>query len=336
MKTQIIIFEEISDELKNIWLEFEKKSNSHCFQSFFWVNHVINLFKKKNSFFLLQIILVKKNDELVSIFPLYIKKKFGLHILCWIGDSFSDYNTPLISNTFDYKKDDFLHDFSIIKKKIKKIDIIYFERQSSFILNQKNPFFFFLKNFNISKNYRINIATFNNLKEKNINEFLFLHFDHHDNFKEYLKKIINLKIFQLNKKYFIKKNYTNLKFFYDRIDEVKSQFLKIYVSVLKYQEQELSCNIGILYKKCFYYLVPTYNSNFKKFSPGKLLIKKILEWCIQNRISFFDFGQGDEKYKKNLANENNFIGHYYYINSLRGSLFYFFLILKKVNSLLRS
>ena len=48
MNTEIKNYKDIDSELKIIWLDFEKVSCNHCFQSFSWLNYLINFFKKRN------------------------------------------------------------------------------------------------------------------------------------------------------------------------------------------------------------------------------------------------------------------------------------------------
>ena len=43
MNTEIKIYKDINLELKNIWLDFEKKSCNHCFQSFSWIVYLQSL-----------------------------------------------------------------------------------------------------------------------------------------------------------------------------------------------------------------------------------------------------------------------------------------------------
>ena len=49
MNTEIKIYKDIDSELKNIWLDFEKRSYNHCFQSFSWLSYLISFFKKKKN-----------------------------------------------------------------------------------------------------------------------------------------------------------------------------------------------------------------------------------------------------------------------------------------------
>ena len=42
----------------------------------------------------------------------------------------------------------------------------------------------------------------------------------------------------------------------------------------------------------------TFSNKFNKFSPGKVLISYLIELSVNNRLAVFDFGLGDENYKK--------------------------------------
>jgi CelD/BcsL family acetyltransferase involved in cellulose biosynthesis len=330
MNTKIEIYKDIGSELKSLWLDLEKKSYNHCFQSFTWIIYLTNFYKKNNIFFLLQIILIRKDNKVVAILPFWIINQFGLKVLKWIGNNFSDYNGPIISQDYNYKKYEFLNDFNLIKKKLEKFDVIYFERQPSSILQLENPFFFYLKNSNVFKTYFIITSNkFHNERfiKKN---FLFFHSDNILDYKKYIQIILDLKILQFSKNFFLKKNNDYRRSFYDKLVNIESDNLKIYTSVLKFEDQELSYNFGILYKNYFYYLVPAYRDSLKKLSPGKLLLYKILDWCFENSIYALDFGQGEEEYKKKITDKYNYIGYYNYINSYKGYLFFIIINLKKI------
>ena len=43
MNTEIKIYKDIDSELRNIWLDFEKESCNHCFQSFSWLIYLIKV-----------------------------------------------------------------------------------------------------------------------------------------------------------------------------------------------------------------------------------------------------------------------------------------------------
>ena len=51
---------------------------------------------------------------------------------------------------------------------------------------------------------------------------------------------------------------------------------------------------------CFYYLI-TSDYEFLKYSPGRILLKKQINWCIKNDIKKIDLGPGEFEYKKQLS-----------------------------------
>ena len=76
---------------------------------------------------------------------------------------------------------------------------------------------------------------------------------------------------------------------------------------LKINDKVVSRCFGIIFKEVFYYHIPTiYLSEFDRFKPGKILIIEIIKWCINNNIKRFDFGLGNEKYKKYFSNKEIF------------------------------
>lgn len=59
---------------------------------------------------------------------------------------------------------------------------------------------------------------------------------------------------------------------------------------------------GIVAADRFYYLMPSFEAgDWLKFSPGRLIVEDLLEWCAGQHIGKFDFGVGDEPYKVEFA-----------------------------------
>ena len=51
-----------------------------------------------------------------------------------------------------------------------------------------------------------------------------------------------------------------------------------------------------------YYLFPTYDANYKQFSPGKILLNELVNDCKNNNLKYFDLTIGSEDYKKKWSN----------------------------------
>ena len=90
---KIKIFYKLSEELKDKWHNFEKKSNFHFFQKYDFVEDFLPVRGRYCIF----IILTFKGRTL-AILPFEIKETFGLKVLQWLGTKEFDYCGPLISN----------------------------------------------------------------------------------------------------------------------------------------------------------------------------------------------------------------------------------------------
>ena len=77
------------------WKTFERNSNFTFFQSFNYIKNLTNIENNQ-----LRVIFVYFNQELIAIYPLEIRKFFGIKILQWIGSNKSDYCNPIVSNKF--------------------------------------------------------------------------------------------------------------------------------------------------------------------------------------------------------------------------------------------
>ena len=74
-------------------------------------------------------------------------------------------------------------------------------------------------------------------------------------------------------------------------------------------------------------------TEYLKYSPGRLLLYKLVEWSYQKNIKKFDQSLGEESYKKNWSNLKNGLYDLYETNSLKSyPLFY----LLKIRSYLKS
>jgi CelD/BcsL family acetyltransferase involved in cellulose biosynthesis len=348
MFTEIEIYEELNSNLRNIWIELEKESFNHCFQSYSWFSYWLDFYKRNKKNFLLQVVVLKKDKKVFAIYPFIIINSFGFKILQWAGGSYADYKSPIYSKEINYfdNKENFIHDLKIILKKIAKHDIVIFERQPTDILGLKNPFYYFLPNIQTFNTYSVKIKNDffnyeNSLNKKFISDsnrrfnlskkqFLidFVHSSSEIIYKENINDLIILKYQRLkNKKIFIEKKND----FYKKLYCLNSASIQVYLSFIKFNQEKVSYNLGVKYKECFYHLFPTFKQEvYKKFAPGRLLTLKLIDWCHMNNLFLFDFTIGEESYKKDFSNQVNKISFSMpYKNNFKGLIYYYLVYLKK-------
>ena len=90
-------------------------------------------------------VLILRDNKIIMLLPLNIRKKYGIKILSWSGFPFSDYNAPLVKNDENINQEDFLFIWNKLIND-KDFDCIILDNQPEKIANLENPFFKFLKN----------------------------------------------------------------------------------------------------------------------------------------------------------------------------------------------
>ena len=140
---KIEIFETFSEQLKKHWLEFEKKSDHHFFQTLKWQKLWFEHQKLKNKSITNYSIIVTELDEIIMIAPFNIDYSGGIKKLKWSGFPFSDYNCPLLRTGKKISREQFKNIWKLILNNSNKdFDCVILKNQPENILNNKNPFFY--------------------------------------------------------------------------------------------------------------------------------------------------------------------------------------------------
>ncbi|MBU5615235.1 GNAT family N-acetyltransferase [Geomonas azotofigens] len=59
----------------------------------------------------------------------------------------------------------------------------------------------------------------------------------------------------------------------------------------------IATHLGYLYKNRLYFVMPTYDHRYGKFSPGRVLTYYLVRHCFEQEVELFDFCIGPEEYK---------------------------------------
>lgn len=308
-------------EIEIFWEKQEKLQNFKLFQSYIWNSKVLNYFyhNQKNKIF---IFIIREEKKIVAILPFIKRTQFSLKILSLIGEDFTDYNSIIVEKELLDNKEKIDQILNILKINQKKIDLLYLKNQfNNNNLYALNPLFRFLNFKKKKNNYGIKIfGTWDDYIKKN----------NLDNIKKkinYGVRKLNLdpnntfQIFENNfeKKEIIKKTLENKTKFSSNYQKNKLQefFLdnqildKLHCSgIFDKNKKLLASNIGILEQGKFIYYYPSYkiSKDINKYSPGSILLYFLIKYFFDKKINFFDFGTGDEIYKKKWSNSvyNNY------------------------------
>lgn len=312
------IFSDINDELENIWLDVENanKTKVTIFQTFNWQKNWINHIGKKLG--RISIILIeKKSNKSKLLIPMIIKTNKIFNVLEFTGYPFADFNIPIGDLNLTQEELQKIFKF-LIKSKIfkKRIDLIKLINQPENLFGFKNQFFYLnwhkIKS-NISYKINTNLILEKDILLKSENKFV------RQDIKRIEKKLNNLE-------FKICENQTDKDKVINFISEKKSEqyrrsntwdlfsnkyynaFFKSFInnkylnlSYIAIGGKIIAAHYGFIYKKTFYYVFPVYDFDKKNLSPGNLLLYRLINFYI-NKINWFDFTVGDEKYKKKWSN----------------------------------
>lgn len=337
-KFDVQIHKDFDDLLKNKWENFETKSSFYFFQKYSWQKLWFNLQKKYKTNIKCSIVLVYENDDLILIFPFCIFKKFKLRVLNFSGFPFSDYNSPLIKKNLKISNENFNEIWNKIIFKLKgEIDCTVLSNQPLKIGDNLNPIKKFLnlreenyyygidlkKDFELKKNELKNI----NYQMKKLEKIGKLDYCVANNIQDQ-KKILKFIIKNKSDQYDETGAWNVFKVsLYKRFFLLSNLYLNDYASIsfISLNNQILSAHSGFIFNKRFYYLFPIYDQKFRRYSPGKILMKKIIDDCKKKSINYFDLTIGKENYKNNYSNNLEKSYYYSHYSNLRGFLYISFL-----------
>jgi CelD/BcsL family acetyltransferase involved in cellulose biosynthesis len=76
-------------------------------------------------------------------------------------------------------------------------------------------------------------------------------------------------------------------------------------------EETLSGLLGFMHRGYFVFFIFAYEQEWANYSPGRLLMAKAIEWCMQNDIHTFDMLWGEQEYKLLWCDAEHGIGDYF-------------------------
>lgn len=96
-------------------------------------------------------------------------------------------------------------------------------------------------------------------------------------------------------------------FFYQTLTENMSRSGYLRFSVLRFNDDVLAYHFGFEFNGILYWYKPTFNVSYKKHSPGEVLLKLIIQDCIDRDLDELDFTIGKEAFKYRFANQERVV-----------------------------
>jgi CelD/BcsL family acetyltransferase involved in cellulose biosynthesis len=107
--------------------------------------------------------------------------------------------------------------------------------------------------------------------------------------------------------------------FYRELSRLLAPQRWVLFSVVSFNQTPISFNFGYEYGNRIYLIKSTFHPDYRKYSPGLLQLKYLLEYGMERGVKELDFTTGQEKYKYRFANRTRLN---YAARAYRHSMFY--------------
>ena len=95
--------------------------------------------------------------------------------------------------------------------------------------------------------------------------------------------------------------------FYKCLSELTSEKNWLRFTVIDWQDKAIAYHFGFNYKSSFLWYKPSFDIGLASHSPGEVLLRQLLLQAIRENANIFDFGLGDEAFKKRFATHTRFV-----------------------------
>lgn len=305
-----------TNELENEWTHLSKLNNPSLFQTFNWQSTWCEYIQKQLRGNSLLIISIYYNQKIIGILPFEKITKFRINILNLTGYPFADYCDCLLDLDFLKSKKDIKIKIQKFILNLKDIDLLIFDK-----INQGSHFYFLFDNYKLDKKgYKSYQLVGDNIQNDLIPKKFYLDTNRQIKRLNLLGKLSfkiamsiseKEKVFEFFYEHKQKQLISSKSWNYLKNGTYKNFLQKLFISnkshlsYLELDDKIISAHLGYITEKRLSYLFPCYDQEFSKFSPGNILLFKLIDFFFKNDGQVFDFTIGNEDYKLRLSNKIN-------------------------------
>jgi len=329
------------DSARSSWQQFETACSHYAFQSYDWLSSwykYIGQYENRRPC----LVAVYAFDKPLILLPLVIQRQHGLNILSWAGGIITDYQAPLLAaEAGELSADSWQTIWHQIKTQLPPFDAARFLNQPEKVEGINNPFllrgklpyadsFAALPGTDWESYYQTQvkkrIRQDSRRQRKRLAEKGAVQFRIAREAAE-IERFTEAMMEQKQRRYqetgvpdlLADPHYRQ---FYLQGGLQLSDSGKAHICALLVDEEIVATHWGICQGKRFYFLMPTYaGGDWKRYSPGRILLEELMQWCIAEGYEVFDFSLGGEQYKLDWCNQQMPLYETLDANSLRGQLY---------------
>lgn len=282
---------------KGLW---EKSENATAFNSYEWFTMHVEAYKIKKY----EIYACFNKKKLVAILPLYHTKRFGISVKSVMGDIC---DTPFLMEKYDKN---LLRDFFTRITRDGNLYLMKVDEKATMLLHEMFPEMFYPL---MSVNPYILIesdplrylpssakADIRKILRRNEGQLKFELYTGRKSLEKNLPIVFSIaekSAKKLNSRDIFSKK--EKREYFQHFVTYLSKFVRI--GVLYYQNTPIVSAFGFITNHLFWGYYISYLYDYRKLSPGKLMIVELLQECVDSSITHFDLGGGISNYKQQFT-----------------------------------
>jgi CelD/BcsL family acetyltransferase involved in cellulose biosynthesis len=326
MTDRVEIFRSIEDA-RDTWLSFEERGDLYVFQTVEWLENWHHHVGRKSG---VEPCLVAVYDgtEPLYFFPLAVARKGFVNALVWLGGEFSDYGAPIVvSKALEASgADDFPRVWDEVLRRIPPVDVVWLVRIPERINGRLNPMTLLKCAPYHSRAHAATPAgtwdqfyeahagpktrSTDRRKTRRLEETGAVTCTITDGRDEAAFRRITEAMIEQKEKRYREIRARNIfesedkRAFFLRPVESLVRTGRLNLSDLSVDGKVITTHWGMVYRGRFYYFMPSFAPGpWTRFSPGRLLLFRLFQWCIDQGVEVLDFTVGDEAYKADWRDE---------------------------------
>mgnify|MGYP002632219065 CR=1 FL=1 len=347
---KLIVYPDFCEELEGLWRSLES-SQQYIFQAYNWMKFWQRTIGQQSMAIKPWIaVILNSEGQPRMIFPFCVRRRLGARVVEFLASAQGDYQGPLIHDSWVSDFEKIQSSWEMVCKALPGHDVRHFSKlpahwgasgnvmlkiwKSAF---QDNAYFASLpasfKEFQDGQRTKIRADSKRQrrrLSEIGVVKFEMLNYGDIE-WDSALDKMAEQKSHRL-RRMGVPDMFSceQTRLFYRDLPNYLSTGGEIHFSVLKVDDEIVASHWGGILRDRFYYLMPTItDGNLRVYSPGRLLLENLVEWCVQNEIKVFDFTIGGEEYKRDWCDREMPIFEHLRLITPIGALYFCYIRLRR-------
>jgi CelD/BcsL family acetyltransferase involved in cellulose biosynthesis len=281
---------------------------------------------------------VNESDQPLALFPLSIERRGKIRVLTFLDGGLSNYNAPVVFPPIcEWNVNDVGTIWRNLRRALPVFDIASFQKMPAHVGDLRNPLSLLQtspypyschamtlhgtwKDLSTRLPHRSTLRKLSKgLGKRGRMAFEIVRPEQYDVLVEIMIEQMSQQLLETQGSDWLGPGY---RAFFQSGNRLCYPFGPVCLFAFKVDDNIVGTVFGYVVGTLFYGMVFSYKrGEWLKYSPGRLVIEKLIEWCHAEGLSVLDFGIGDQIYKQEYCDVSNPLSQIEIPGTLRGHIF---------------